>query len=429
MANEEPELQKAAAKGADVCDLSRADWLMNPSCQAVFAALEAGGYAARAVGGAVRNSLMGIDVADVDIATPALPDVVMQLCSSAGMSVHETGIAHGTLTVVSNDVPFEVTTLRRDVATDGRRATVAFSEDWTEDAARRDFTMNAIYCDRHGKIHDPLDGLGDLKARRVRFIGSARQRIKEDYLRILRFFRFFATYGRGSIDGEGLEACIAERQGLRSLSSERIGSELLKLMVAPRSLDALSQMQRSGIDAIVTGRPANLELFAKFVALESELGVTCNPIYRLAALFTTGVKDARSLASRLRLSNAERQQLILAADPAYDARFASEAAQKIALYELGHMAYRSSCLIAWARSSAEIADDEFRSVFELPERWQPTPMPFKGQDVISRGIPPGPQVGQILRQFEDWWMASGFPAEPAILDEKFSDLIAAARKS
>ncbi|MBU2581078.1 MAG: CCA tRNA nucleotidyltransferase [Alphaproteobacteria bacterium] len=408
-------------------DLATAPWLASPACQRVFDALEAGGYPARAVGGAVRNSLMGLDAADVDIATPALPDAVMKLCREAGLSVHATGLEHGTITIVSDSVPFEVTTLRRDVETHGRHATVAYTEDWAEDAARRDFTMNAIYCDRHGGVHDPLGGLADLIERRVRFIGSAQERIREDYLRILRFFRFFAAYGQGPIDPEGLGSCVKERDGLRSLSAERIGAELLKLLVAPRAKEALKAMQEAGIDSIVTGLESELDRFEKLATLEMELGADRDPIGRLAALATNNADDARMLASRLRLSNAERSGLVHAADCARDGQFADETRQRAALYRLGEAAYRSQCLAAWARSEAGLKDDGFRRCYTLPDRWQPLAMPFKGADIIARGVAPGPEVGKILKGFEEWWVKEDFPEDANVLLGKLDELIVAAR--
>ncbi len=420
--------QDAGAGCVATGNLSAAPWLKTAGCQAVFDAIEQGGYAARAVGGAVRNALMGIDVADVDIATPALPEVVMGLCREAGLSVHATGLAHGTVTVVSNHVPYEVTTLRRDVETHGRHATVAYTEDWAEDAARRDFTMNALYCDRQGKVYDPLVGLGDLRDRKVRFIGSARLRIQEDYLRILRFFRFFAAFGSGEIDAEGLRACIDEREGLRRLSAERIRSEFLKLLMAPRVREALHEMLATGIDEIATGQPSNLDRFETFVTLESQQGVPPSAITRLAALAAPGVEEARELATKIRLSNVERQQLVRTADGGLDIQFGTEKGQRIALYRLGACDYRSSCLMAWTRSGADLNDAAFRDAFELPDRWQPSVMPFKGADVISRGVPPGPLVGRTLDQFEKWWIASGFPDNSAVLDGKFSELVNAAKK-
>ena len=235
-----------------------ADWLDAPALVAVFDALERDGDTVRAVGGAVRNTLLGLPVSDIDLATTALPEQVVERARAAGLKPVPTGIDHGTVTVVSHGQPFEVTTLREDVETHGRAATVRFGRSWTHDAARRDFTMNALYVDRHGGLHDPLGGLGDLQARRVRFIGDPHQRIREDYLRILRFFRFHAQYGEGSPDVEGLAAAAAEVEGLSLLSAERVGQEMRKLVVAPGALATLQVMARCGILEAVLGETADL---------------------------------------------------------------------------------------------------------------------------------------------------------------------------
>ena len=259
-----------------------ADWLSNPSARAVFAALAAGGHEARAVGGAVRNALFGKAVKDVDIATTAAPEETMRLARAAGLKAHPTGIEHGTITVVAGHEPYEVTTLRRDIETFGRHARVTFTTDWTEDAKRRDFTMNALYCAADGTIHDPLGGYPDLAARRVRFIGDAHERIREDFLRILRFFRLYAEYGRGEPDPTSLDACVAERTGLANLSGERIRAEFLRMLAAPGAVDAAASLAIYGIL-----EPLHLHLdphlLARLVEIETALGRPPDPVLRLAA--------------------------------------------------------------------------------------------------------------------------------------------------
>ena len=287
--------------------LAGAEWLERPSTRAVFDALAAEGAEARAVGGAVRNALMGAPVKDVDIATTALPADVMRLATQAGLHAVPTGIEHGTVTVVAKHQPFEVTTLRRDIETFGRHARVTFTTDWTEDARRRDFTMNALYCGPDGTVHDPLGGYDDLVARRVRFIGDARERIREDYLRILRFFRFLAVYGDAAApDRAGLEAAIAEKAGLSGLSGERIRAELLLLLAAPGALDAVRTMSRAGLIEPLIGVPGDVELLGRLIAIEQALGRAPDPLLRLAAL-ADGM-DAAALQTRLRLSAAETQR-------------------------------------------------------------------------------------------------------------------------
>ncbi len=402
--------------------LSKENWLKAHTCQAVFMALETGGCEARAVGGAVRNSLMGQEVSDVDISTPALPDEVMRLCQAAGLGVHPTGLDHGTVTVVSEHVPYEVTTLRQDVETHGRHATVAFTRDWRADASRRDFTMNALYCDRHGVLSDPLGGLPDLLARRVRFIGDPRDRIREDYLRILRFFRFFATYGEGEIDAEGLSAAAAEKEGLKALSAERIRGELLKLVVARRANDALHLMAAHGIAELVLGREADLARFDKLSELEVKLGSIPDPVLRLSVLATANEGDARELAARLKLSNAERKELVAVSGTLVSGFYPNTRTNKAQLYRLGALTYKAVCLSAWARSKDDTNSAAWRNAFVLPENWMPPVMPFTGADVVSKGVPAGPEVGDVLSRFETWWISEGFPEDRPLLETKLKEL-------
>ncbi|MEQ8825634.1 MAG: CCA tRNA nucleotidyltransferase [Filomicrobium sp.] len=404
--------------------LGDADWLRQRSCQVVFEALEAGGYEARAVGGAVRNTLMRLPVADVDIATPARPGEVSELAKSAGLDVHETGIAHGTLTIVSLGVAYEVTTLRRDVSTDGRRATVAFTDDWLEDAKRRDFTINAIYCDRDGKLYDPLRGCEDIAQRRVRFIGSAEQRIREDYLRILRFFRFFAVYSDSAIDATGAAACEKERDGITQLSGERIRAELLKLLVAPRAVDALKVMEQTSILMRSLEQVAAVSTLEKLVEIERENGLWPDSIRRLAALIAPKAGCIQKLAHRLRLSNAEGKQLSNACRGQGPDYKTSVLGAKTGLYKYGLTAYRDDCLISWARSNARPNDPDWMRALQIAEDWQVPEMPLKGSDLLALGVPAGPDVGSILAEFEQWWIDSGFVADTELQRNKLNGLVA-----
>ena len=283
-----------ATHDAGLPSLADADWLTREPTRTVFAALTAEGAQARAVGGAVRNALMGVPVKDVDIATTALPEEVLALAERAGLHAIPTGIEHGTVTVVADKTAFEVTTLRRDIETFGRHAKVTFTTDWREDAMRRDFTMNALYCDASGKVHDPLGGYGDLKAGRVRFIGDARQRIREDYLRILRFFRFGAQYGDAAApDAAGLAAAAAEKAGMAQLSGERIRSELLLLLAAPGAVAALRSMRDVGIIAPLLGVAGEVELVERLAAIEAALQRAPDAVLRLAALASGTRADLR----------------------------------------------------------------------------------------------------------------------------------------
>jgi poly(A) polymerase len=390
----------------------------------VFAALAAQGFAARAVGGAVRNSLAGRPVVDVDIATDARPEEVTRAAQAAGLHAVPTGLAHGTVTVVSGGRPHEVTTLRTDVETHGRHATVAFTEDWTEDARRRDFTLNALYCDADGTLFDPLRGYPDLAARRVRFIGDAGQRIREDYLRILRFFRLTAEFAAGPPDPEGLAACVRERAGLTRLSAERVRVELLRLLAAPRGPEVVALMQDYGLLPSVLGAAPRPSLLARFAAIEAALGLAPDPVLRLAALAVEVIEDAERLRDRLRLSNGEAAKLARAArwhGPDIGPGSA-EASARLYLYRHGPAAYRECVLLAWARAGDPPASEAWRHRLALPERWQAPRFPLKGADAMALGIRSGPRVGEVLRALEDWWIAGDFAADEAVLRARLAEL-------
>ncbi len=273
-------------------DLRDADWLVRPATRAVFDALSVSGFEVRAVGGAVRNALIGKAVADVDLATNAAPDEVIAAVTRAKLRAIPTGLDHGTVTVVSDHIAHEVTTLREDTETDGRRAKVAFTADWAADARRRDFTINALYCDRDGVIHDPLGGLPDLAAGRVRFIGDPHARIREDYLRVLRFFRFTAEYAGGVADRDGLTACNAERSGLARLSAERVRSEFLRLLTAPDALRMITTMLHHGYLPDLLGVAPNLAVLARVAGIEDLRGQTADATLRLAGLGVIVPEDA-----------------------------------------------------------------------------------------------------------------------------------------
>jgi len=405
--------------------LADAEWLNNPQARAVFAALRAEGAQARAVGGAVRNALMGVPVKDVDIATTAVPAEVMRLAQQAGLHAVPTGIDHGTVTVIVDHVPFEVTTLRKDIETFGRHARVTFTTDWREDALRRDFTINALYCGSDGAVHDPIGGYGDLLARRVRFIGDARQRIREDYLRILRFFRFHATYGRNdTLDAEGLEASIAEKAGLSQLSSERIRAELLLLLSAPGAIEALHAMRAAGLLEPLLGLQGNVDLAGRVAAIESALDKTPDPLLRLAALAVDMQGEPVPLKDRLRLSSAEAERLALAArrDAGCEPNSDERQAQAF-IYRHGTQAFTDAALLAWARSGDDPKDTAHTRRARLPEHWTAPQLPVRGADVLAQGVPPGPAVGRVMTAFEDWWIADGFPDDAERTALKLDELV------
>ena len=393
--------------------LSDASWLTRPETQRVLTALTAAGHGARAVGGCVRNALMGLPVTDIDVATTALPAQTQEIARAAGMAAIPTGIEHGTITVVANHVPFEVTTLRRDVATDGRRAVVAFTADWAEDAARRDFTMNALYCDGRGQVFDPLGGYADLVARRVRFIGDPHERIREDYLRILRFFRFHATYGVGVLDADGGRACVQLRAGLRLLSAERVGAEIMKLLVAERAVEAVRAMFDLGLLVDVLGGVPRLARFERLVTLEQALGCVPDAGLRLAALAVHDVHDCHRLETRLRLSGEQRKPLILAA-PKLELTLSGRDA-RIALFWLERDAYRHSLLLRWAQSGAPSEDARWRHLWAIPDVSPVPPFPLLGRDLVTLGLAPGPKVGEVLRELQQHWIDGDFAADAQTL--------------
>jgi len=404
--------------------LDDTSWLTRAEARAVFAALAARGIAARVVGGAVRNALLGRPVTDIDMATPARPEEVMAAARAAGLVAIPTGEAHGTVTIVANRVPYEVTTLREDVETHGRHATVAFTDDWTADARRRDFTINALYCSAEGEVFDPLGAYPDLARRRVRFIGDARARIREDYLRILRFFRLTADYGEGPPDAEGLAACVAECAGLGVLSAERVGQEVLRLLVAARGPELVRAMLGYGLITLVLPAAPRPAILDRLAALEAALGLVPDAVLRLAALAVEVPEDADRLRDRLRLSNEEHARLARAASHAPD--FGPNAPEPVAracLYAEGEAGYRERVLMAWARSADPPASDGWRNRLTLAERWQPPRFPLGGADVMALGLPAGPRVGEVLRALEAWWIAGDFIADEASLRAKLAELV------
>ncbi len=401
-----------------------AAWLNSPALAKVFAAFAKAAVEVRVVGGATRNALLGRAISDIDLATPALPEVVTEIATKDGLAVHPTGIEHGTVTVVADGVAFEVTTLRRDVETDGRRAVVAFTDDWQEDAKRRDFTINAIYVAPDGTIFDPVGGLADLKDLRVRFIGGANDRIREDYLRILRFFRFTAEFAKGAPDAAGLAACTSLKSGLSQLSAERVGTEIMKLIDASRAAEIAEVMASSGILEIVFGVPAFPDRLSRLARIEAGIGLTADRWTRLAALTLDNPGKARLLVARLRLAHRDGDMLEGAATPnaAYDPATPEKAARAW-LYACGPETFRRGSLVAWAASHAAPDDALHKSRTALPERWMAPVLPVRGAHIIGLGVPPGPRVGEILRTFEAWWIREDFPNDTALHAEILSGLV------
>ena len=328
-----------------------APWLKSGAAARVLALLNGDGEEARVVGGAVRNALLKIPTGDIDIATTALPDEVVRRAKVPASSRVPTGIEHGTVTLVVDAQPFEVTTLREDTETFGRKAKVAFGRDWVRDAERRDFTINGLSVDATGLVHDHVGGLEDIEARRVRFIGDAGQRIAEDYLRILRFFRMHAAYGVGEPDRAGYLACIAGREGLASLSAERVRMEMLKLLVAEGALGAVTAMADAGLLLTIVGGVTYTGPFAAMIAAERALGLAPHPVRRLAALTVAVTEDAKRVAARLRLSNSENKMLDSMGHRWWRLAGMDALRARQRLYRLGEEQYRDRLMLAWARSA------------------------------------------------------------------------------
>lgn len=399
--------------------LASAPWLASPAAQRVLSTIEAGGFEARCVGGVVRNALLGLPVTDIDIATTALPETVMRLAEQAGLGVAATGLKHGTVTVIVDHHPFEVTTLRRDVETHGRHATVEFTDDWSADARRRDFTMNALYCDARGVVHDPLGGYSDLLQRRVRFIGDAADRIQEDYLRILRFFRFTAQYSEDRADAEGLAACTRLRDGLRKLSRERIHQELSRLLVARRACALIEAMRDHGILQEVLPAAPSLGVMARLVEIERHQRQVPDGMLRLAALTVEVAEDASRIGRFFKVSREERGILDLGG--LATARLASPPlgqAARALLYRAGPRNYPRLLMLSWARAMEAATDDaSWSQALSLPARWSAPKLPVDGADVMARGVPAGPPVGEVLRDLESWWISQDFePDRDALLN-------------
>jgi poly(A) polymerase len=401
----------------DAAKLSDAAWLKEDAVARLLTMLGSDGEEARVVGGAVRNALLGLAVREIDVATTAEPKEVMRRAEAAGLKAIPTGIEHGTVTVVVDGRrPFEVTTLRTDLETYGRKAKVMFGRDWKKDAERRDFTINALSTSASGDVYDYVGGLADISAHKVRFIGDPEQRIAEDYLRILRFFRFHAWYGKGSLDPAGIAACIRARAGVDSLSRERVRMEMLKLLVGPHPAPALAVMAECGILSAVLGGVPYLASFENVVKAEAAVGQEPDAARRLGALGVWVMEDAERLSQRLRLSNAEVEQLLKIE---YWWRVAPDSgahAARTLLYLLGPASFTDRVLVAWSRSAAGVADKAWHELATLPQRWTAPRFPLRAADLINRGVPRGPSLGAALRFAEQAWIDADFTSDTAAID-------------
>jgi poly(A) polymerase len=401
-------------------------WMQAPETRRVLDALTQNGGEARFVGGAVRNALAGQPVSDIDIATPLTPDEVTRRLQAAGLGAVPTGIDHGTITAVADGTPFEITTLRRDVSTDGRRATVAFTADWKEDAGRRDFTINALYAAADGELFDYFGGLADLEAGRVRFIGNPIARIREDYLRILRLFRFHAWYGRGEIDGDALRAAVSERAGLAILSGERIQKELLRLLEAADPVPVLRAMAAAQILSELLPGELNFARLARLVEIDRSNFFAPDALLRLSALLPNDIDAVGSLASRLKLSNMDRERLEgLAGTREKVVSYLSIREVRKLLYRLGREHFRDCVRFRWADDTKASNAIQWRALLAMADAWERPRFPLSGRDVMAAGVPEGPLVGRILSEVEEWWIDADFTDDAFSIAERLKAVVQA----
>jgi poly(A) polymerase len=406
---------------ADGDRLAPQPWMIAPETQAVLRALGAGGAELRFVGGCVRDAVLGRPIGDIDIATPEPPELVMSRLAEAGLKAIPTGLEHGTVTAVAGGRPFEITTLRRDVETFGRHARIAFTDDWREDAARRDLTINALSCTPNGVLHDYFGGLSDLAEGRVRFVGDPHRRIAEDRLRLLRFFRFLAWYGGAGPDPEGLVAAAEAAPELAQLSGERIRAEMLKLLAAPDPVPVLALMENSGVLAHALPAAARIARLEALLRIEPIAQVAPDPVRRLGALLAPDPAGAERVAERWRLSNADRDRLIAMAAPDPMLRPDLTAhGQRLCLYRLGPGLWADRVLLGWAEALAQGAaggPTRWLDLLRLPQRWRPPELPVKGRDLLRLGLAPGPEVGELIAALEAWWIEQDFaPDRDACLE-------------
>lgn len=395
-------------------------WTREPPVPAVVAALAKGG-AVRFVGGCVRDTVRGVEaVGEIDLATTVAPESVAALAEAAGFKTVATGIDHGTVTVIADDRQFEVTTLRRDVTTDGRHAEVAFTDDWLADASRRDFTFNAMTLAPDGALYDPFDGRRDLAAGRVRFVGAARRRVVEDRLRLLRFFRFYAWFGRPPPDPDAIAACRSLAASVDLLPGERVRVEMLKLLAAADPLPALDLMAESGVleRVVPVLRTDWRRRLGRLVALERG---AVDGERRLAAIVAG---ETRALARRLRFSRAQAARLSDLAAPAHSAFGLDATAARRLLYRIGRDRYRDLAFLAWADAGTSEGLD---SALAAADEWRRPALPVRGRDVVALGVPPGDRVGELLSAIEEWWAAGDYRASRTAALDRLRTLVAESR--
>ena len=394
-------------------------WMTAPETLQVFAALGE----ARFVGGAVRNALLGAAVSDIDIAVPMPPSETLAHLTNHGIKVVATGLDHGTVTAIAGAHAFEITSLRRDVETDGRHAKVTFTDDWAEDAARRDFTINALYATLDGAIYDYATGVEDLIAGRVRFMGDPATRIAEDYLRVLRLFRFHAWYGKGDIDPDGLRAAAAAQDKLKTLSAERIAKELLRLLEAGSPEPVLRVMAATGILSQLLPGALQLQRLEHLTEIDADNMYPRDAVLRLAALLPDDSDNAHAVADALKLSNADRTRLeqALSGERIF-AQLSAKDARRL-LYRIGVTRFRDKVMLAWAAAPRAAPALSWRMLLSMADNWQRPRFPLSGLDVMQAGVPQGPDVGRLLAKVEDWWIGTDFAADEGALRGKLAEVL------
>jgi len=400
-------------------DPSQHGWMTAPETVQVMAALGE----ARFVGGAVRNALLGAAVADIDIAVPMPPSEVLARLVAKHIKVIETGMDHGTVTAIAGTHAFEITSLRRDVETDGRHARVVFTDDWAEDAARRDFTINALYASAGGEIFDYATGVEDLIAGKVRFVGDARARIAEDYLRVLRLFRFHAWYGKGEVDAEGLRAAAQAKDKLKSLAAERVAKEMLRLLEAGNPTPVLRVMAATGILSELLPGALQLPRLERLVEIDADNFSPRDGLLRLAALLPEDGEAAHAAADALRLSNADRTRLEQALSGERIAAHLSAKDARRLLYRIGVARFRDKVWLAWANAPKAASAIQWRMLLTMADNWHRPRFALTGLDVMQAGVPEGPEVGRILAKIEDWWVGGDFAADEGALRDRLRGAI------
>ncbi|PIT69965.1 CCA tRNA nucleotidyltransferase [Bartonella tribocorum] len=403
-------------------------WLQRNDIQTLLRVLSLEGEEARIVGGAVRNQLLGQPISDIDIATTCLPQQIIARVEEAGFKAIPTGIAFGTITVIAHSCAYEVTTLRSDIETDGRHAKVAFGRDWKKDAERRDFTINALYCDAAGKLYDDVGGLSDIESRTVRFIGAAENRISEDYLRILRFFRFFAWYGAGRPDGQGLKACVRLKHGLKKLSSERIWAEMKKLLLASDPTRALLWMRQSRILSLIFPETEKwgIDAIHALVKTEQTLGWKVDPFLRLESLLPPDPIRLHKIAQRLRFSHKEITRLKEWAELEIISQNCSDHFVQKLIYFHGRQPVLDQLSLSIAASHVDTLEkgdafqkkEDYLKLYQLVQKWQIPTFPINGNDLIKKGFSKGILLGKKLKELEMIWVESGFLMDRHALLEK-----------